>query len=1048
MTSKYILLIGLSFITNLFVTAQVLTEPEIAATMYHAFELHKDGQYTEALNSFLCVGSNVNPYNSELERQIYVCSQTMACSCYFSTKQYYAGYLLSEKLLKGALLDEEKNEVYHQYVLNGYMTACGLMTTENDTTDYNNAYEILQAILPLANSDMRVRILSKIPLIWYYTGAYYHMRELFEQALDCYASAERAFAEIGSISNTIFVLKKQASIHAYLGQLDKAIMHYQKAFLQAKQNRDIVEQMSISEQLYGLYDESNCMERKYRYAQILDSLYNTTQNLDAHVIYYQFKGNLCQERAEYKLAEQWFLKAMDIAMLHSNSNFNHDLLLLYFDLGELYHDMNRYDDAIKYIHLSFGGDTQISKTNYLKYIILTSISIEKDDIVGALEYLNILFSIEPDIKEPRLLSKLYSMRAKIHSINMDYHAAIADYKKADELLAIYPVADEERTRLYAAIGSIEHQLHHYKDSQHYYDLYAKSIKYIYGENSLKYINAQIYLANANGFAGNLIDGCSNYASAITKYKNNLQKRLPYMNTVERESFWEPISLLVSSMTPYAIEGSLYQTKFTKTCYDMLLLSKGFLLASEQSLDEIIYNNGNESDIKLYQEIKSLDDKIIEWEKNYRENVDNILFATNRRNQIESKLMNRCSYMDDFTAFMDIDYKSVKNVLKPNEIVLDFTDFLQKNGDRQYAAYVIDKKRAFPLLKPLFIESQIDSLGIVRPDMFYDTTNASDILRLLWNPFEEYVEEGMTIYYVPSQLLFQICLESLPLEDGTLLGEHYNFVRLSSARELVKNSNSNTFDNASAILYGGLQYDIDPKLMIDRARQYDLSSFMTTSKNEVTRGSFIFDELPGTAVEVEKITKILHESNIQVTPYVGEYGTEESFFDMYGKSPKILHIATHGFFYTPEEASEENYLRGYTDAMLLSGLIMAGGNSVWRGDSLPDGVLGGVLTANEIAGIDLRGTDIVVLSSCQSGRGKVTAEGLYGLQRAFKKAGVNTLVMTLWEISDIETAEFMVAFYERLIKNNWDKRAAFKEAQIYFREHHPDPYYWASFVMLD
>ena len=191
-------------------------------------------------------------------------------------------------------------------------------------------------------------------------------------------------------------------------------------------------------------------------------------------------------------------------------------------------------------------------------------------------------------------------------------------------------------------------------------------------------------------------------------------------------------------------------------------------------------------------------------------------------------------------------------------------------------------------------------------------------------------------------------------------------------------NSNTFDNTSAILYGGLHYDIDPKLMIERVRKYDLSSFMKTGKNEIARGSFIFDELPGTAIEVKKITKILHESNIQVTSYIGEYGTEESFFDMYRKSPKILHIATHGFFYTPEEASEENYLRGYTDAMLLSGLIMAGGNSVWRGDSLPDGILGGVLTANEIAGIDLRGTDLVVLSSCQSGRGEVTSEGLYGL----------------------------------------------------------------------
>ena len=234
MVYKCVLSILFCFITTTFSTAQILNKQEVIATMHRASDLYKGGKYIEALDSFLCVGVNLNPYSSEQERQLYVFSQTMACYCYFSNKQYYEGYLLSEKLLKDVLLDEEKNDVYHQYVLNGYMTACDLITIENDITDYNKAYEILQATLPFANSEMCVRILSKIPLIWYYSGAYYHRRELFEQALDCYTSAERAFTEIGSVANTIFVLKKQASIHAYLGQIDKAIMHYQKAFLQAK----------------------------------------------------------------------------------------------------------------------------------------------------------------------------------------------------------------------------------------------------------------------------------------------------------------------------------------------------------------------------------------------------------------------------------------------------------------------------------------------------------------------------------------------------------------------------------------------------------------------------------------------------------------------------------------------------------------------------------------------------------------------------------------------------------------------------------------------
>lgn len=148
--------------------------------------------------------------------------------------------------------------------------------------------------------------------------------------------------------------------------------------------------------------------------------------------------------------------------------------------------------------------------------------------------------------------------------------------------------------------------------------------------------------------------------------------------------------------------------------------------------------------------------------------------------------------------------------------------------------------------------------------------------------------------------------------------------------------------------------------------------------------------------------------------------------------------------------EKAYLTGYSDAMQLSGLIMSGGNLAWTGKKVPEGVLDGVLTANNIACMNLKGVDLLVLSACQTGRGRVTPEGLYGLQRAFKKAGVQTMVVSLWSVNDKSTKEFMIKFYEELTLNKWDKRKAFEKAKAYIRskKEYSSPYYWASFVMID
>lgn len=193
-----------------------------------------------------------------------------------------------------------------------------------------------------------------------------------------------------------------------------------------------------------------------------------------------------------------------------------------------------------------------------------------------------------------------------------------------------------------------------------------------------------------------------------------------------------------------------------------------------------------------------------------------------------------------------------------------------------------------------------------------------------------------------------------------------------------------------------------------------------------------------------------DNGFSVKAYLGSKGNAESFVALNGKSPSIVHIATHGFYYTPDEAIDKDFLRGYTDAMSLSGLVFAGGNAAWLGKKNVDGVLSGVLTAKDIANLDFKGTDLLVLSACKTGQGKVTAEGVFGLQRAFKKAGVGTIIMSLWNVDDKVTSEFMVAFYEQLTDkaNNWNKRKAFEQTKEIIRKKHPDPYYWAAFVMLD
>ncbi|MCI6253028.1 MAG: CHAT domain-containing protein [Bacteroidales bacterium] len=653
-------------------------------------------------------------------------------------------------------------------------------------------------------------------------------------------------------------------------------------------------------------------------------------------------------------------------------------------------------------------------------------------------------------QEPRLKSQMYVMRALCRQNLGNYQLALADYKTADSILAVkYPQSEDNRVRILPLRAGTEYKLGHIDEAERLYRLYAEQIGLLYGEQSLTYVHALTYLANVKGFIGHLDSGCQIYTEAMLGLRRILKTQSPYMTADEREALWSPLSPLLANMTPYAIKADRCQTPFTVSCYDALIMSKAFLLESECSLADVVRREGTDQDVADYLRLSLMKKQIQDWERNYALYADSLLELNRTADQLAAHLAERCLSFADQTGFMDIDYAAVKQALKKKEVLIDFTDYVSKTQGRQYAAYIIRKKDDYPLLKHLFAERQIDLLGIVRPDMYYDQDYAPDVLNILWEPLKKYVAEGSTVYYVPSQLLFEVALESLPLPDGSLLGDHYKFVRLSSTRELVRTyAPTLSADGASAVLYGGLQYDLQAETMVAQAKQYDVSNLLVMRGADV-RGDSLYP-LPGTRVEVMAIDSILRANRWQVQCRMDKNGTEESFLSMHGHSPRVLQIATHGFYYTPARAASVDYLKGYTDALSLSGLILSGANTVWCGREVPEGVQDGILTGSEVARLDLSGTDMVVLSACQSAQGQATSEGLYGLQRAFKKAGVGTMVLTLWKVRDAVACEFMKTFYNQLASAacRWNKHKAFDRAKAIIRAQYPDPFCWAAFVMLD
>lgn len=383
-----------------------------------------------------------------------------------------------------------------------------------------------------------------------------------------------------------------------------------------------------------------------------------------------------------------------------------------------------------------------------------------------------------------------------------------------------------------------------------------------------------------------------------------------------------------------------------------------------------------------------------------------------------------------------EWESVRKIIAADaEVMVEFVLLHRPdNGARQYAALVFTETDKAPHFVPLCDE---EPLRVALNDIDHDRRN-DFILKNIWKPIQAHFGERAAISLYPTGLLSTIPLAGIVDDNNTYLCNDYVLSFYLCATDRLMKKYHLYPEKQPAVLFGAADYGLPPSKL----------------ENPVRGQGFHY--LPSSKREITSVSALLKEKGCQVEVFSGRQATETAFRDLSARkeSPFILHISTHGFYlpYDPDinnKGLNQEGKSGYYNPLLRTGLALSGASTAWKDSAslnLPDD---GLLTAYEIFGMSLLNTELVVLSACNTGLGEIRdGEGVYGLQRAFRSAGARNMIMTLAEVPDKETAEFMSLFYQ-----NWkfktSKRKAFITAQWEMVKRYPkEPEKWAYFVLVE
>jgi CHAT domain-containing protein/Tfp pilus assembly protein PilF len=756
------------------------------------------------------------------------------------------------------------------------------------------------------------------------------------------------------------------------------------------------------------------------------------------------RAKLDQVLGQYNEADQKFDEATALAKDVFKEN-NKPLAIILNNKAMLYQSMGRYTEGISLMQEAIRYSEQAPK----KGVVQGKKSFDSRRFQANLAVLYQLSGNLPEAEKTYLeikkvfegrgqtsnpeyanlldqLSLLYMQMGKMDVVEKNLKKALEIYKKKmSEESPSYAKALNDLGIFYRMQGQFNEAEQSFIKAT---DIRAK----VLGVSHPDYIKSKEDLGILYWKKGDHVRAYNNFQEAMVTSLDFINRYFPPMSEAEKTKYWDVLQPRFQRFYNFCLEAASTNPAVVQDMYDYHMATKALLLSSTNKIKQAILSSKDPALIKDY--ISWLDQKetlarlyAYSKEELQKQQID-LKALEQEANRLERALSQRSTEFSKGYSTEKKSFRQIASLLNDTEAVIEIVrvhtfdkDF---TTDSRYAALVLKKGSTQPELLVLDNGNQLETrYGKYYRNAIQQRVADEYSYDQFWGRIAPAIQGKKTLYLSLDGVYNQINLNTLKKKDGDYIVNRHDIVILGNSRDLISlKSKKAVVPKKNALLLGFPDY-----------------------------ASTEIPPLPGTKVEMDGISKILKTAGYQVTQYAQKTATEANLKSI--KGPALVHIATHGYFLKDVDSEGSafgvNAENAGNNPLLRSGLMLANAGHTVSGSVSPniESNDNGILTAYEAMNLNLEGTELIILSACETGLGDVkNGEGVYGLQRAFLVAGADALIMSLWKVDDAATQALMTNFYTNWIKVR-DKQKAFKQAQLQLMTKHKDPYYWGAFVMM-
>jgi len=808
----------------------------------------------------------------------------------------------------------------------------------------------------------------------------------------------------------------------------------------------------------------------------IDKINGNSENLEIAISYNNL-ATYYQSIGSTQEAESFFLKALRI--YEKNKKIDLQIAQIYSNLGALYESQDLYNQSeillLKGLEIrkSLLGENHPDVASSLlnlgilkmkqgqykdsKEILHNSLKIF-DQVIGeeSLEsaaVLQVLGGVYSYGKEYEKASEIYSAAFSINSkllgrdhpttaanmIGLAYCGMRLGYYEEAEKLNLYALeittqnygeSHPQNSNIINNLGWLYTLKGEYKKAEIFYKKFLEI-----NEKSFNNLNSNTAMTLNNLGWLYILKGQDSKAKEVLKegFKNSIrliQKEAPYLPLSKRSSF-------VSSFGTF---GSSYQYSFSWAIenpegLEFALFSRinrqGILQDIEKRQSKLSSLPGSQK--MILEEIKNINQKIAANKSNDSKDLYQL------RNSLEKDLYQAIPELEINT----VEVAEIASLLEKDSLLIEFQKYFPVNINEPRILNEIRNENPKYLAMILKPSGEIEVINLGSADIIDSKIKNSllatesidpnaeeywrDLSNIIISPLEEIIREYKTIIISPDGELNRVAFAALNApKSNKLFSEKFELHFVTTGREIIEINKNNKKQNKSSLVIANPKFTLKKKITnkINEESYFDKNR----QKRAIDLNKTDWEELPATEKEGNTIAKLIKAKLL----------TKEDATALAVKNnpkPKILHIASHSFFLKDQDKNP----------LLRSGIVLAGANN-----KFDDAIDNGYLTALEVSRLDWEDTELVVISGCESGLGSIkSGEGVYGLKRAIAVAGARSSLLSLWEVDDKATAEFMESFYKKIIKGI-GRAEALSNVQSEFRNHSTaawnHPYYWAGFQL--